>query len=186
MTPVNTSPLVSEAEFVDAIRSATHEVFATMLGVELSSGDVTTEKSMAAGPASGVVSLIGLAGPLIGTGGMACTGAVACAMAASLLGAPCEAVDESVLDAVGEITNMIIGNVKTVLEEKVGPMGLSIPTVIYGCNFQTRSARIHEWTVVPFAWGEQRVFVQLCVAPNADVASTGTQDSLQIPRLMTY
>ncbi len=49
-------------------------------------------------------------------------------------------VNEDVLDAVAELTNMIIGNVKTELEAQVGPLGLSIPTVVYGRNFQTKTA----------------------------------------------
>ena len=51
------------------------------------------------------------------------------------------AINEDVLDSVAEVTNMIIGNVKTALEDRLGAMGLSTPTVIYGRNFQTRSAR---------------------------------------------
>ena len=57
------------------------------------------------------------------------------------------------LDAVAEVTNMIIGNVKTVLESRLGAMGLSTPTVIYGRNFQTAQLRqpgmdcgaVHRW-----------------------------------------
>ncbi len=49
-------------------------------------------------------------------------------------------VNEDVLDAVAELTNMIIGSVKTDLESQLGPLGLSIPTVVFGRNFRTRSA----------------------------------------------
>ena len=51
---------------------------------------------------------------------------------------------------------MIIGNVKTALESRLGAMGLSTPTVIYGRNFQTRRSGNQKWTVVPFALGEER------------------------------
>ena len=67
------------------------------------------------------------------------------------------AVDEDVLDAIGEVTNMVLGNVKTALEEELGPMGLSIPTVIYGRNFTTRSVGKSQWTVVPFDCDGHRV-----------------------------
>src|SRR3546814_14068538 len=50
-----------------------------------------------------------------------------------------DAVNDEVLDAMAEVTNMIIGNVKTALEERIGCMGLSIPTVIYGRNFTYRA-----------------------------------------------
>ena len=72
------------------------------------------------------------------------------------------------LDAIGEITNMVLGNVKTSLEEVLGPMGLSIPTVIYGRNFTTRSVGQSNWTIVPFQCLGERVAVHVCLAPGND------------------
>jgi chemotaxis protein CheX len=77
-------------------------------------------------------------------------------------------VNDDVLDAVAEVTNMVIGNVKTVLEERLGAMGLSIPTVIYGRNFSSRTVGKQNWTVVPFTLGNERLEVQLCLAPNRE------------------
>ena len=91
-------------------------------------------------PSSGVVSLIGLAGAWVGSGSLACSASCAAKIASALLMTPYTAIDEDVLDAVAEVTNMIIGNVKTALESRLGAMGLSTPTVIYGRNFQTRSS----------------------------------------------
>jgi chemotaxis protein CheX len=81
---------------------------------------------------------------------------------------PYEAIDEEVLDAIGEVTNMVLGNVKTALEEELGPMGLSIPTVIYGRNFSTRSVAKSKWTVVPFSCEGERVEVHFCLAPSKE------------------
>ena len=77
------------------------------------------------------------------------------------------AVNEEVLDAIAEVTNMVVGNVKTVVEEQVGAMGLSIPTVIFGRNFSTKSAG-GSWTVVPFECGADRLLVQVCLVPNSE------------------
>src|SRR5208337_4345250 len=99
------------------------------------------------------MSLIGLAGSWVGSGSLACSSGFAAKIASALLMAPYEAIDEDVLDAVAEVTNMIIGNVKTALEDRLGAMGLSTPTIIYGTNFQTRSSGNQEWTVVPFTLG---------------------------------
>jgi chemotaxis protein CheX len=60
---------------------------------------------------------------------------------------------------------MILGNVKTGLEEELGPMGLSIPTVIYGRNFTTRSVGNSQWTVVPFECAGETVNVHVCLTP---------------------
>lgn len=163
---------ISQAAVVAAIESATQEVFSTMLALEIAPQPMTKERTIAPAPNSGVVSLIGMAGAWAGTGSLACSGTLACKLSSQFLMAAYDSVNEDVLDAIGEITNMIVGNVKTAFEEKIGPMGLSTPTVIYGRNFQTRSARIHEWTVVPFQLGDEMLYVQVCIAPNPESGST--------------
>ena len=80
------------------------------------------EKEEAA-PASGVVSLIGLAGAWVGSGSLSCSADFACKIASQLLMTEYTADHEDVLDAVAEVTNMIIGNVKTALEKPPGSDG---------------------------------------------------------------
>lgn len=155
---------ISEEKLANAIRESTTEVFTTMLGLDLEPLDSYVENS-APGPTAGVVSLIGLAGHWVGTGSISCSADFARKVSSQLLMSQFEAVDEDVLDAVAEITNMIIGNVKTAIEEDLGPMGLSIPTVVYGRNFSTRSVGKNEWVVVPFMSCGERMEVQLCLAP---------------------
>jgi chemotaxis protein CheX len=154
---------------ISAIRTATCEVFSTMLGAEVSPGEAFPEKRATA-PVDGVVSLIGLAGPWIGTGSISCSPSLACKLSEMLLMAEFESVNDEVLDAVAELTNMIIGNVKTIVEEKLGPMALSIPTVVFGRNFTARSAGSEEWTVVPFQLPDGRLDVKLCLAPAQSIA----------------
>ncbi len=150
---------------VRAIGDATTEVFSTMLGLSAEAGASYHEENPP-GPAEGVVSLIGLAGPWAGTGSVSCSGPFACRLSSQLLMSEFSAVDSEVLDAVAELTNMIVGNVKTVLEVDLGPMGLSIPTVVFGKNFITRSGGNGRWTVVPFHCEGERVEVRICLAPN--------------------
>ncbi|MGA2878408.1 MAG: chemotaxis protein CheX [Bryobacteraceae bacterium] len=173
---------ISQEELVEAIRTATEEVFTTMLNLAVTAGEVFVEKEEAV-PNSGVVSLIGLAGSWVGSGSMACSAACAAKIASALLMAPYTAIDEDVLDAVAEVTNMIIGNVKTALESRLGAMGLSTPTVIYGRNFQTRSSGSQKWTVVPFALDDDRMCVQVCIAPNDDAKKT-TRTGFPFPHLL--
>ena len=77
------------------------------------------------------------------------------------------AIDDEVLDSMGEIANMIVGNVKTEMESRFGPMGLSTPTVIYGRNFATRSAGTHTWTVVPFTFAGKHFVVQMMLTASS-------------------
>jgi len=75
-----------------------------------------------------------------------------------------------VLDAVAELANIIIGNAKNLLEEELGPMGMSIPTVIFGRNFTTRSAGQGEWIVAPFHCEGERLEVRMHLAPAREAA----------------
>jgi chemotaxis protein CheX len=181
---MNPSEVVTRGELVEMIEAATLEVFQTMLNMEISPGEAAAK--LEGDASSGLVSLIGLAGPWVGTGCLACTGRLACRLSSQFLGTPVDSVNDEVLDAVGEITNMIVGNVKTVLEEKAGPMGLSTPTVIFGRNFQMRSARIHEWTAVPFQCGDERLYVQICLAPNEERVQGTIRPGFQMPHVLNF
>lgn len=157
----------SHEELADLITRAATDVFTTMLGMELVSGAHYTDHKDPE-PQDGVVSLIGMAGEWVGMGSVACSAEFACRISSNFLMSECPAVNDEVLDAVAEITNMIIGNVKTGLEERLGPMGLSIPTVVYGKNFTTRSLGQNEWTVVPFDCGGETMEVQVCLARRGE------------------
>ncbi|HTX36187.1 MAG TPA: chemotaxis protein CheX [Bryobacteraceae bacterium] len=152
-----------EELIVTGIRHATTEVFSTMLGVELESAEVSIE---AGEPEAndGVVSLIGLAGPWVGTGSVTCSPEVACRVCSQMLMTEASAVNEEVLDAVAELTNMIIGGVKNGLEPELGALCLSIPTVVFGKNFRTKSAGTAEWIVLRFPWDGDKLVVKMCLA----------------------
>jgi chemotaxis protein CheX len=149
----------------ESIRGSAANVFSTMLSHELPQGDVSTE-AYAPESNDGVASFIGIAGAWAGTGSITCTPVLACRICSNMLMTEASAVDEEVLDAVAELTNMIIGSVKTDLETHLGPLGLSLPTVVFGRNFKTRSSGSHEWIVVKFLWDGEPLTVKMCLAPN--------------------
>ena len=149
---------------VDLIRQSTANVFSTMLGAELVPGEASIENATPEAN-DGVVSFIGLAGAWAGTGSVTCSPAMACRICSLMLMTENTSVDEEVLDAVAELTNMIIGSVKNDLEPHLGPLGLSLPTVVFGRNFRTKSAGTTEWTVVRFPWEAEVLAVKLCLSP---------------------
>lgn len=161
--------MVDKKTEIDAICAATVEVFTTMLSDEPRPHDSYAERN-AGGATDGVVSLIGLTGSWVGTGMVTCSAPLACKLSAMLLMSDPpegpEAVNEEVLDSMAEITNMVIGNVKNILEEHLGELNLSIPTVVYGRNLTTRSVNEGEWVVVPFDCAGDRLEVKLCLVPN--------------------
>ena len=150
---------------VECICRASANVFETMLGAAIRRGEVSVE-SGCPDTNDGVMSLIGLAGTWTGAGSISCSPALACRVCSQMLMTEASAVNEDVLDAVAELTNMIIGSVKTDLEQHLGALGLSIPTVVFGRNFRTRSAANSDWIVVRFYWDDECLWVRVCLARN--------------------
>src|ERR1035441_906455 len=137
-----------------------------MLDAQIDFGGAAIE-SLSPEASDGVVSFIGLAGSWAGSGSLACSPVMACRICSQMLMTESRAVDDEVLDAVAELTNMVIGGVKTDLEPSLGPLGLSIPTVVYGKNFRAKGAGHTEWIVTSFAWDDERLTVKVCLSPTA-------------------
>jgi chemotaxis protein CheX len=172
---MNLHPLI-----VDLIRQSVINVFATMLGVELGPGEASIEHSTP-NANDGVVSFIGMAGAWAGTGSVFCSPELACRVCNQMLMTDNREVNEEVLDAVSELTNMIIGNVKTDLEAQVGPLGLSIPTVVFGRNFRTKNAGTADWVVLRFPWEGETLLVKMCLAPKEKPAYALSHAAVHAP-----
>jgi chemotaxis protein CheX len=155
---------------VKSVTESTLHVFSTMLGVDIACHEAAGRTGMPEAATEGVVSFIGLAGSWAGTGSLSCSPALACRICSAMLLCESPAIDEEVLDAVAELTNMIVGSVKTELELTLGPLGLSIPTVVYGRNFKTKSAGNTDWVVVRFQWDDEQLVVKLCLEPKEQAA----------------
>ncbi|HEV2199347.1 MAG TPA: chemotaxis protein CheX [Bryobacteraceae bacterium] len=165
---------VTSEEIAAAVRAASADVFATMLQLPLVIEPFRNETRE---PESfdGVVALVGIAGAWTGTGRVACSPHFACRVAGALLMTHYEAVNEEVLDATAEVANMIIGNVKTIFEETLGPLGLSVPTVIFGRNYRTHSSGVPKWTVVPFSTEGEGWKISFCLMPAKVHAHPGSR-----------
>jgi chemotaxis protein CheX len=148
---------------IEAIQTATARVFSTMLGKELASEDPYKETENEA-PSEGVIAQISLVGACLITSLVVCSADVACSIGAAMLMEDCPAVNAEVLDAMAEIANMIMGNVKTDLDAQLGEVNLSIPTVTYGLNFSVHN-NSKRWIVVPFAVEEHTLLVKVCFEP---------------------
>ncbi len=149
---------------VAAAHTSMEEVFKTMLGVSAEPNTENVEKG-GLETFNGVMALVGIAGAWTGTGRLLVSPHMACILAGHLLMSTFEGVDEEVLDAIAEIANMVVGNVKNMLEEDLGAMCLSVPTVIFGKNYMTRSSKVHDWLVVPFQCLGESIEFRFCLMP---------------------
>lgn len=161
------SEKLSSSTIAAYVRRAAHDVFSTMLNLPLEDREAFDQsQSDAEGKSDGVQALVGIAGSWTGTGRICCSSQFACQLAGALLMSEYSAPDEDVLDAVAEVANMIIGNVKTYFEEELGPLCLGVPTVIFGRNYRTRSIGVPSWVVVPFESAGHAWEVRFCLMPN--------------------
>lgn len=163
---------------LESVDRSAREVFSTMLGVDLCAGEII-ESGAAPEANCEVVSLIGVAGAWAGTGSISCTAATACKICSQMLMTEAPSVNEDVLDAVAELTNMIIGNVKTDLEARVGPLGLSIPTVVFGRNFTTKTAGAPGALMLRFQWDGEIFSVRICLVPDNRESHPAPHPSLE-------
>ena len=74
-------------------------------------------------------------------------------------------INDEVLDAIAELANMIVGNVKVALEDRLGPMGLSTPVMISG-DFETRVVGNPAWVTVPFECDAGNMTVQIVLSQS--------------------
>ncbi|MBZ5628029.1 MAG: chemotaxis protein CheX [Acidobacteriia bacterium] len=108
---------------------AAQEVFAMMLGATLESCPADEEV------VPQYTSMVGLAGALCGLMRIQCTAASAHKIASSMLGGDPGAVPDALLDAMGEVCNMVAGNFKSKLLGVTDSCMLSVPTVITGADY---------------------------------------------------
>jgi chemotaxis protein CheX len=157
---------VTQKDIELAVTKASREVFETMLNMPLEVDESVTRAVIEPETFHGVVALVGVAGSWTGTGHMSCSPQFAQKLAGALLMTEYDSVTEDVLDAVSEVANMIIGNVKTIFEETLGPLGLTVPTVIFGRNYKTRSAGVKDWVLVRLHSGDETMDVNFCLMPT--------------------
>ena len=167
---------------VGAIDKATKEVFGTMLAATLSDSRRDANEDPAG---AGVVSLVGLTGNWSGTGTFCCTPAAARLVAVRMLTLEdaqidSPTIDDEVLDAVAELTNMVVGNIKNILADHFGDMAISIPTVVYGRNFRFKSFAGTVQETCIFDWEGHRFFIKVCLAPSYSQRPVGHERAVVV------
>ncbi|MBN1806856.1 MAG: chemotaxis protein CheX [Sedimentisphaerales bacterium] len=113
----------------DALLEGAQEVFTTMI-----SGNIETCESDQEIEGDSLLGSITFRGGLEGCLGICCSISGAKNIAAHMLAMdPSEEMaEEEICDAFGEVTNMIMGSVKTRIQDTTGEITISIPTVVKG------------------------------------------------------
>ena len=135
-----------QAEHINPFLRSVVNTFSTMLNCEARRGEIVlanTDKRHY--PISGV---IGLSGKAVGTVVINLSEEVALKAASAMLMMEITSLDDDVLDAVGELANMIAGQAKPELEEY--QLNVSLPSVVTGENHKIRFPSDITPSAVPF------------------------------------
>ncbi len=108
-----------------------------------------------------ITGMVGLAGTHKGVLAVHIPHKVAMAITSSFLMMDVDEINEDVHDAVGEIANMIGGNVKTILSEKGGDIDLSLPSTITGSQYSFQSEKEVDKVIIDFDTGNGHFLVEM-------------------------
>lgn len=165
-----------DADMGHCIVKSTAEVFRTMLGMKVQAGDIAVERVQMR--TAEVIGSIGVAGFLSGSISLFLDQALARQAAAAMLMLEADAVtDEELVDAIGELTNMIGGNIKTALFERTPLFDISIPSVYVGDDLRRRTVSDDLCFLVPFTVDGRQFSVEFLMITRQD-GGTGVQHSL--------
>ncbi len=149
----------SEEQLAAYVIEATREVFSTM--VMMDPVDDYPLKEPVKRFKCSITGMVGFAGTYSGVISIHCPVVLALKMTSNMLGMECEEVNEDLNDAIGEIANMLGGNVKQVLSKGGLDVKLSIPTVIAGEDYTVNSLSDSDCVVIPFHIDDNRFIVGL-------------------------
>jgi chemotaxis protein CheX len=149
---------------VDMLIESAREVFEMMVMRHLELG--TPIEGDAPRPKSNVVGTVSFAGSESGLVAFYSTMDAAKQIAGSLLGMPAAEVNGEMPDAIGEITNMIAGALRTKMTDAGHPWAISIPTVTIGSDFYTRYVSDVSRVLCPFKMEDEEICVELIMMKN--------------------
>ena len=121
-------------EYINPFISSLVKTFRTMLDCEVVRGELTLKENRM--PCHEVSGIIGMSGNAVGTVVVSLSREVALMSASRMLMMEATEIDDDVVDAVGEITNMVAGAAKAQLEEY--NLSISLPNVITGRDYEVR------------------------------------------------
>ena len=160
-------------EYINPFVAAARSVFSTMVDCPLTRGQLSAQAG--GQPGHEISGIIGLSGQAVGTVVLTLEKEVALSATEAMLQERPESIDGDVVDAVGELTNMIAGAAKAKLAEY--SMSVSLPNVVVGrdhaIQFPSRCTPIR----IPFEskWGAVVLIVGLTEkAATAGGTTAGT------------
>jgi CheY-specific phosphatase CheX len=158
-------PALDDISVKDFVTNAAKDVFSTMLSMKV---DILDSNSEINYPGERVVGSVGFAGKVMGVVYIHVSCEFARLMTATMLGMKLEEVTDevSINDVVGEMSNMVGGNVKSHLCDAGLTCALSIPSITRGIKFKIQcmdDARAERFV---FKYQDHPILMELRIKPG--------------------
>jgi chemotaxis protein CheX len=135
-------------EISDKLIESTIEIFTGMVMMEIT---VAGEPLSNLGPLQhSITGMVGLAGTHKGVLAVHFPDQVAKEVTGSFLGMEINEINADVQDAIGEVANMLGGNLKTILSDRGKDIQLSLPSTISGEQYSFTSQAEVDQIILPF------------------------------------
>lgn len=150
-----------KAEYINPFIESTLSVFNTMIGIEPKKGELYLKKDDE--PSFDISGVIGLAGQAVGSVVISLPESLALSVVSKFLGEEKSSIDNDVVDAIGELINMIAGSTKKVFSERSLRFKISIPNVIVGKGHKIKRPSNVPCIGVFFYVGDERFAVEVAL-----------------------
>ncbi len=146
-------------EHAQYIIDSTQEIFSSMIMLEVTPGQ---PYERAHEPLRNSISgIIGLAGSTKGLLAIHLPNSAALAVTTAFLGMEVEEIDDDVRDAIGELANMVAGNLKSALDPSGSDIKLSMPSAVHGEEYSIDCLANSQTVTVPFSFNGDNFLVEL-------------------------
>jgi chemotaxis protein CheX len=150
-----------DVKFINAFVEGTVNVLKTMAFIDPKPGAPYMKKdSVASGDVSGIIGLTGAA-----RGSLALSFSEGCILkiVSNMLGEEMTVLNHEISDAVGEITNMVSGSARKILESGGTTVIAAIPTVVAGKNHSILHVLGEPSIIIPFTTDAGPFVVDICL-----------------------
>lgn len=138
-----------KAGHVNPILESVDTMCRTMLGISVTRGKIVPAPET--GCPLQITALVGISGSFRGVVALSFPENTALAMAGRVLGMEMSVVDDTVRDAIAELTNIVAGAAKAKFgSTQEVPNELSLPTVVRGSNYRVDYPSESTWIEIPF------------------------------------
>lgn len=132
----------------EEIIAATQEIFSTMIMMEV--GGLSNSQDSVFVNTSNISTMLGLGGEIRGLLAIHFPEDVAIGITSNFLGMAVDGLNDDVRDAIGEIVNMVAGNLKVFLTQNRVQTELAIPTTVIGDSYRTSGLAGAHKVEIPF------------------------------------